>query len=274
MYDGKTFYHNTIRHYHSMFGSLFNNISIRRFDVNNVVQQTIKIPIAFAPKEEYIRYIREGTMIAPESGIPEPSIPNAQVQIILPRMSFEMTGYSYDSSRMQSVMHQLRYSSGEGVQRQYMPVPYNFTFDLHLYVKNIDDGLQIVEQILPYFNPTLNWPVKNLPGLDTSITHDIAVELTGNAFEWTYGGVQPAEDRMLVWTMTFVMRAYVFRPSDDKGLIKTAIVDFLDTNNLGKDPEQQVVMKNVTVAVNPTTANRDDPHTIIETNTELGACTD
>lgn len=267
---GTTFYHNTIRKYHSMFGTLFNNISIRRFKKNGDVHKKIKVPIAFAPKEEYIRFIHEGFMIAPESGVPEKA--NAQVQVLLPRLSFEMKSYSYAADRMQSVMHTLRYKSGDDVAEQYMPVPYDFTFDLNLYVKNIDDGLQIIEQILPYFNPTLNWPVKDLPEMDSSITHDIAIELIGNSYEWTYGGTQPSEDRMLVWTMTFVLRGYLFRPSDGKGLIKTAIVDFFDLNNVGKAPEERVTLKNITVAVDPEEAGPNDPHTIIETNTELNSC--
>jgi len=264
MYD-KTFYHGTIRKYHGMIGTLFNDISIQRFDSLGAVKEVLEVPIAFGPREEWLQFAKDGSrQVRGEDGN------LAEVQVLLPRMSFEMVGFAYAPDRMQSVMHELRYKNDtSGVNSQYMPVAYDFNFDVTAYTKHIDDTLQIIEQILPYFNPTVNWPVKNLPQMHGDITHDIAIELTNNDLAIEYEGAADDEDRLILYTFSLTLRGYLFRPVEDKGIIKTAIVDFFDINDVGQPPEEQHVQKRVTFAVDPETAGPDDPHTIIKTDEDF-----
>lgn len=266
---GKIFAHQTIRKYHSMIGTAFNDISIQRFQSNGDVKEVLEVPVAFGPREEWLTFLRDGSRQVKDPATSE----IVEIQIVAPRMSFEMTGFNYAPDRMQSTMHELRYSNPTtGVNSQFMPVAYDFLFDLSIFTKNIEDTLQIVEQILPYFNPTINWPVLDLPQLDPTITHDIAIELTGNDFAIDYEGGAEDEDRLIIHTISLTLRGYLFRPGNARGLIKEAIVDFFDVNSFGKPPEEQFIQKKVTFAVNPGTADPDDPHTIDKTNEDFDNC--
>lgn len=268
MYAGKTFYHKTIRNYTTMMGSLFNDISIQRMDKDNNVVKIIEVPIAYAAKEEYIRFIREGFLQDPLTDDDPTNDDMAQVQIVLPRMSFELTTINYASDRMQSVMHQLRYAQeGEAARMQHMPTAYDFIYDVNIYAKHMDDALQVLEQILPYFNPTVNWPVDNLPQMDGDITHDIAIELLSVNPQIEYQGSAADEDRLIIFSLSFTLRGYLFRPTGDQDLIKKAIANFKDLNDFGEELEDQFTQVTITSEVDPETAGPEDPHTI-ETTTE------
>lgn len=263
---GTTFYHATIRKYVGMIGSLFNNISIQRFLANGDVKETLEVPIAFGPKEEWVVWLRDGSRIIRDPETDE----RVEVQVIAPRISFDMVGFNYAPDRMKSVMHEIRYSNDDdGVSSQFQPTAYDFLFEVSVHTKHIDDTLQIIEQVLPYFNPTVNWPVLDLPELDQTITHDIAIELTSNDFAIEYEGPADDEDRLITYTFSLTLRGFLFRPGDAKGLIKTAIANFFDTNSLGLPPEEQFIQKKVTFAVNPEEAGPDDPHTIDKTHEDF-----
>ena len=264
-----TFYHGTIRKYNSMIGSLFNDISIQRFFSDGEVKEVLEVPVAFGPKEEWVTYLNQGFRQVFDPQLDE----TVEVQVIVPRMSFEMTGFNYAPDRMQSTMHEMKYGDSEnGVNSQFMPVAYDFLFELSIFTKHIDDTLQIIEQILPYFNPTVNWPVLDLPQLDPEITHDIAIEMTSNDFTIDYEGAPEDDDRLIIHTLSLTLRGYLFRPSRSRGLIKEAIVDFFDTNSLGLPPEEQFIQKEVKFEVNPKDAGPDDPHTIDKTHTDFDNC--
>ena len=140
---GSTFYHETIRKVVIGFGTLFNDIHITRKDSSGNVQQSMKVPLAFGPKQKFLVRLREDPNIA------------KSVAITLPRIGFEIGAISYDPARKLNKIQKVKKAgtSGNKVDTQYMPVPYNIDFELYAMSKNSDDALQIVEQILPYFQP-------------------------------------------------------------------------------------------------------------------------
>ncbi len=252
---GNYFYHNTIRKYNLIIGSIFDNISINRDD-----GKTIKVPISFAPKEEYITLIKQ-----------QNSLTNNSIKMILPRMSFEMTGMSYAPDRMQAHMQRLKYSDTGNTKSQYQPVAYDFTYDLNIMAKHFDDIFQIVEQILPFFTPTINFPIKDLPELDVSITHDIAIELTDTSLEYDYEGSPEDDTRIITQTLSMTLRGYIFNINklDTTGIIKKVINRYYDINDYGDDEADRFLQKRVTQEVTPPTAGVDDPYTITKTDEEF-----
>ena len=141
---GSTFYHQTLRKYVVAFGNMFNNLTVERLDSTGNSLQTIEIPISYSPKEKWLARIRDNPDLT------------GQVQTILPRLAFEITGFEYDGSRrLSSVTRNVSTSSSDSdvLKYQRTPVPWNINFALHSYVRNADDGVQIMEQILPYFGP-------------------------------------------------------------------------------------------------------------------------
>ena len=261
MYTGY-FYHKTIRKYNVIIGSLFNDISIKQYDKNGNVTKTIEVPIAFAPKQHFIILLRQKT-----------SLTDNGIKMIVPAMSFELTGYNYAPDRQQGHLQKMMYqdSTTGDVKMQYMPVAYDFDFQLNIYTKDIDDNLQIVEQILPFFDPTINFPVSDLPEMDSSITHDIAVELDGNSVEWSYEGSPEDSDRMIIHTMNLKLRGYLFKNTiqNPSGIIKNVINRYYDLDDYLDNDINKFLQKKVTQSVNPQSAGKNDPYTIDKTNEDF-----
>lgn len=186
---------------------MFNNISIVRTDDDTGVEiERFKVPILYAPKEKYYARLQS-----------DPDL-SRELQISLPRMSFEMAGISYDPSRKQNSLLKVGKSgTGGNVNTQYMGVPYDLSFELNIYTRNIDDGTHIVEQILPYFNPdytpTIN-PIstmgflKDTPIILNSVTNNIEHEGNFDAI------------RFITWTLTFTMKAYYYGPISTPKIIR------------------------------------------------------
>jgi hypothetical protein len=145
------FYWGTIRKAIIAFGNMFNNINVERRDADGNIIQILKVPLSYAGKAKALARIQQ-----------RPNVDDRQVQIIVPRMAFEMSTLSYDFNRKISPVQQNRAvnSSNSTLDAQYAPTPYNINVQLYIYVKNQDDGLQIVEQILPYFNHDYNLTMK------------------------------------------------------------------------------------------------------------------
>ena len=146
---GQHFYHKQIRNAVIAFGTIFNNINIRLTDSSGNPLQVIRVPLSYAPKEKFIARLDQQADLTGD---------DSKVAITLPRMSFDVTGYAYDPSRKLNKNQRIsvaKNTSGDEktLNTQYMPVPYDVSFDLNVFVANSDDGLQIVEQILPYFQP-------------------------------------------------------------------------------------------------------------------------
>ena len=244
MLDQK-FYWGTIRKSIVAFGNMFNNITIDRLDSNGSVVQTIKVPLAYAPKQKFIQRIAQ-----------QPSVDEQTVEVILPRMSFEMLGLTYDPNRKISPIQQNRaINSSTSALAQYAPTPYNIDINLYVYSKNQDDGLQIVEQILPYFNPDYNLTLKAVPALN--IKNDLPILLERITYDDDYEG-DFKQRRSIIWTFSFIMKLNFYGPVSRQGVIKKVIADTFNDRALTQ--KQQTY----TVEVDPNTAVPTDDFNYLE----------
>jgi len=250
MLDEK-FYWGTVRKSIVAFGNMFNGITIDRKDSSKNVVETIRVPLAYASKQKFLAKIEEQ---------PDPDSKNFQV--ILPRMSFEMIGIVYDPTRKISPIQQNRYINGSinSLNSQYAPTPYNINVNLYIYSKNQDDGLQVLEQILPYFNPDYNLTLKAIPALD--IKNDLPILLEDITYEDNYEGDFVLR-RSIIWTMQFVMKLNFYGPINKQGLIKKVIASTFNDKNLTQQNQKY------TASVDPITSVPGDDIDYLETFEEF-----
>ncbi len=193
------------------FGNLFDSITLYRFKPDLTESERFIVPIAYASKERYVMRLEEDLNL------------DKKVQLTLPRMSFEMAGLSYDSSRKQNT--NIKNFSGtppSGVLSQYNPVPYNFDFNLYIYVRNIEDGTQIIEHILPFFTPDYTIKLNLIP--EMGIIKEVPVILNSTQHEITYEGGRENETRMIVWTLNFTVKGFIFGKVTETSVINRAFV--------------------------------------------------
>ena len=207
-------YHEIIRKTVVGFGTLFNNIEIRKFDANDKVERITKIPIAYAGRQKFLARLEQNPEL------------NKKFEIGIPRMSFEMTGISYDPTRKASPiqLYKKTTSGSQSVKTQYLPVPYNLEFELYIFSKVNEDALQIVEQILPYFQPSFNITVDIIPDMDEK--KDVPIVLNSITVDDEYEGDFETR-RALTYTLAFTAKTYIYGPvnQDNGSVIKKAIVD-------------------------------------------------
>jgi T4-like virus Myoviridae tail sheath stabiliser len=208
------FYNRIIRKLVVGFGNLFDNITLVRYNPDDSEAERFIVPIAYAAKELYVQRIEGDANL------------DKKVQMTLPRMSFEMVGLSYDTSRKQNTNFKTFSQTSSGVLSQYNPVPYNFDFNLYLYVRNIEDGTQIIEHILPYFTPDYTIKLNLIP--EMGIVKEIPVVLNSTSHETTYEGPRESDPRMIIWTLNFTVKGYVFGAVSSTGLIQTSITNILN----------------------------------------------
>jgi hypothetical protein len=200
------------------FGNLFDKITLVRYNPDQSEAERFIVPIAYAAKELYVQRL-EGDL-----GL------DKKVQMTLPRMSFEMVGLSYDASRKQNTNFKQFVTSGAGTAlSQYNPVPYNFDFNLYIYVRNIEDGTQIIEHILPYFTPDYTIKLNLVP--DMGIVKEIPVVLNSTTHETTYEGPRDSDPRMIVWTLNFTVKGYIFGEASAVNTITTSITNIYNYIN-------------------------------------------
>jgi len=200
------FYWGTIRKSIVAFGNMFNNITIERKDDAGNVVQLQRVPLAYSPQQKFLAKIKQ-----------RPDVDNTNFQVILPRMGFEMVSLDYDPNRKISPMQQSRtINSSTTASAQYAPTPYNINVLLYIYAKNQDDGLQIIEQILPYFNPDYNLTINAIPEL--SINNDLPIILNSIGFVDDYEGDMTTR-RAIMWTLSFVMKLNFYGPVSKQGII-------------------------------------------------------
>jgi len=247
------FYHETVRRCVIAFGSVFNDIQVHRKNADGSVAQSLKIPLAYGPKQKFLARLYEN-----------PSLTNTH-QITLPRMGFEITGFNYDGQRKVNKLNVKRnLSTGNNVKRQYTSVPYNFSFSLFIMAKNQEDALQIVEQILPFFTPAFTLTINAVP--DMNIKDDFPLILDGLSYEDDYEG-DFATRRSIIYTMTFTAKVNFYGPVSEQGVIKTVVADaFLD--NAAIAGTSSTVTSRLTTTPNPTSADSDDDYGFTETWTE------
>ncbi len=240
------FYWGHIRKAITAFGVLFNGIQIDRKDENEEVSQTLRIPLMYGPRQKFIAKIQAN-----------PQSYEQDFQVNLPRMSFEIMNIYYDASRKISPVQSTRTidTVENKIYAQYAPTPYNLDVRLSIYSKNQDDALQIVEQILPFFNPDYNLNLKALAELD--FENDMQIVLNEVSFDDNYEGPLN-EARMIIWSLSFTMKINLFGPLNKQGVIKRAIVNFYT------DAELKTKIERYTAEVNPFDANKTDDYTIDE----------
>ena len=212
-------YHEIFRKTIVAFGTLFNNIELRRQD------EVMKVPLAYGPKDKFLARLDQ---------VPDPT--NKRVQITLPRIGFEITGINYDSARKVSPTQKIKVASTSTKNKNvFMPVPYNIGFELAIISKNQEDGLQILEQILPVFQPHYNLAVKLLP--EMSEIRDIPVVLNNIDYEDSYEG-DFASRRAIVYTLTFTAKTYLYGPVTEPKTIKKANVEYYTNTDVNKAPRE------------------------------------
>jgi hypothetical protein len=161
------------------------------------------VPIVYAPKEDYVTRIET-----------DPHL-DKKTQITLPRMSFELLGFNYDASRKQNTNVKQFAQTATGLVSQYNPVPYNFDFNLYLYVRNIEDGTQIIEHILSYFTPDYTMKLNMIP--EMGIVKEVPVVLNSTSQDIDYEGNFERDTRVIIWTLTFTVKGYIYGKISDSG---------------------------------------------------------
>lgn len=223
----KTFYNRVIRKLVVGFGNLFNDITLVRYNPNQTEAERIVVPISYAAKELYVKRLQQDPYL------------DKKVMMTLPRLSFEMTGFQYDSSRKQNTNVKNYNQTAAGVVSQYNPVPYNFDFELYLYVRNIEDGTQILEHIMSYFTPDYTIKLNMIP--EMGIVKEVPIILNSASQDIQYEGDQSSETRIIIWTLSFTIKGYIYGAvSDAGGIIKTSITNVY--NNINTDDELQFTM--------------------------------
>ena len=224
---GNYFYNETIRKTVIAFGTLFNNISVKhKQDSTDTVISTIKVPIAYGPIQKFLARIEQ-----------QPNFDRAAA-ITLPRLSFEVTSYKYDPSRRAPAITKFCLtpdSSKNKIKKVYMPVPYDIGFRLSFATKLQDDALQILEQILPYFQPSYNVTMTMIEGHDEK--KDIPFTLNNIAFKDEYEGDFNTR-RAIVYELDFTAKTFFYSevPTDESGgIIKRVQIDYSTTRRGPRD---------------------------------------
>jgi hypothetical protein len=209
---GNYYYHQIIRKTIIAFGTLFNEIYIEHKNSDDDTISNMRVALAYGPMQKFLAKIQQQEQL------------NKPVAITLPRMSFEMTSIQYDSTRKAGVTQTFKASDGTNLKKVFMPVPYNIGFELNILTKLNDDSLQIVEQILPYFQPSFNLTVNLLDSIGEK--RDIPVVLDSVSFQDDYEG-DFSTRRSLIYTLQFTAKTYLFGPIADStdGLIRKVQVD-------------------------------------------------
>ena len=249
---GEYFYNKNIRNVVILFGTFFNDIIVRRVDASNVTQEEFRVPIAYGPAEKFLVRLRQATDIS-----------KGKVGLTLPRMSFEFSAITYDSTRKLVTTKQYKKphsSDSTKLTTVYTPTPYDFDFTLSVMVKNSDDGTQILEQILPYFSPA--YQVTMNENSTMGIKRDIPIIFTGLTTEDTYEGDYLSR-RALIHTLTFTVKAYLYGPTKDVGIIKEVDV------NKYNDTAMSRKVESTDIKPDPTTADADDAFGFTTTRTDF-----
>ena len=231
----------------AVFGTLFNNISVVRKDGSGGILNQIKVPLAYGPKEKFLSRVDQDTMS------------DASMAIKLPRMSFEITSLSVDTNKKENKKNKIHYQhSTDNSKRQVIQaqVPYNIGMSLSIMAKNQDDGLQILEQIVPFFQPDYTVTIKPIDGW-TNFKQDVPVILNDVSIEDSYDGDYVTR-RVLTYNLNFTMKMTFYSGTSDVGVIKNIDIDWLNQSN-------NMFLEGQNLEVNPTTAKKEDNYTVTQT---------
>jgi len=192
------FYNRTIRKVVVAFGSMFNDILLTRYSKDGLTAHEItKVPLSYGAKEKYLVRLQS-----------DPNLTKS-IATTVPRMSFDLVGMTYDTTRkQQTTLQNFGFSSGS-FRSQYVPIPYNFDFNLSIYVRNTEDGTQILEQILPFFTPDFTVTIDFIKEMDQK--YDMPVILNSVSPEVDYEG-DFMNTRLIIWNLTFTAKGYIWPP--------------------------------------------------------------
>ena len=241
---GQQFYHETVRNIIVAFGTMFNNLQIVRKDNSGNITQAMKVPLAYGPKQKWLTRLDQ-----------DPSLANA-VAITLPRLGFEIGSLTYDSTRKLNRVQKFKKvksasSDANKLDTQFMPVPYNMDITLYAMAKNSDDALQMVEQILPFFQPDYTLTLNDMA--DMGIKRDVPIILNSVSYEDNYQGDFESR-RAIIYTLAFTLKFYLYGPVTSTSVIKTVQVDqFTDLPAVTPTREQRY-----SVTPTPASADADD----------------
>ncbi len=233
---GQFHYHSAIRKYIIMFGNMFNDIDVVRFNSAGDNIQQIRVPIAYGPREKILAKLRTD----PDG--------RREIAMVLPRLSFELTSMNYAPERVLNRTHkQLGIGGGNNsLRKSFTPAPYDLDMSLYAMFANQEDAVQVVEQILPYFRPEWTNSVKIVPELDTYV--DVPTILNGMTIEDSYDG-DFDQRRAIIYTFTFKIKGYLFGPVTNKGIIRRTLVNTFD-------PQANTATGNVIISTSDTKLQR------------------
>ena len=248
---GTYFYHEILRKTVIAFGTLFNEVHIQKEDKSGKTISDLKVPLAYGPRSKFLAKLQQQQEL------------NQPTAITLPRMSFEMNSITYDSQRKTSVTKTFKaVDNNDKVKKVFLPVPYNVGFELNIMTKLNDDALQIVEQILPFFQPSFNITVDLIDSIGEK--RDMPVVLENISFSDEYEG-DFSTRRVLTYTLNFSVKTYLFGPIADStdGLIRKVQVDYYS------DTDRQTAKREMRYSAvpDPITAEPGDDFGFSETTT-------
>jgi len=247
---GDHFYHATMRKSVAVFGTLFNNLKVARTAADGSILNQIRVPLAYGPKQKFLARLDQ------ETGF------DAQMAIKLPRMAFEISGVTLDTTQKLAKRNIISETHASDVTKKKTIkhyTSYDIVMSLYIMAKNQDDGLQIVEQILPYFQPEYNVTIKPVTGFDYK--QDVSVILGSIAIDDQYEG-DFTERRVLIYQLDFTMKMKFFGPTSDQAIIREVNLDFHEKDNVGRTFEEI----DFTVGA----SDNADSFTVTETITEGG----
>ena len=241
---GTHFYNEGLRKLTIAFGQIFNNIVLQNTSSTGAVTKRFRVPLAYAPKEKFLVRLEQQANLQQDR----------EVAVTLPRLGFEITGLSYDASRkinkMQKTIRVKSSENGKVMNFNRAPVPYNINFSLYSFTATAENGLQIIEQILPFFQPEYTVTMNVIPELD--IKRDIPIILNSVNYEDTYNG-EFTQRRAVIYTLNFTAKTYLYGPMSNQGIIKEVQAD------LGADTDPKLAREErIVIKSNPTTADADD----------------
>ena len=243
---GDYFYNQTMRRMTIAFGQIFNKIVVQTKDANDSVVKRFTVPLAYAPKEKFITRLTQ-----------QPDLQDQQFSTILPRMGFEISGIQYDPSRKLNKLQKTRTQTDEGnttnqqtkMKFNYTPVPYNITYSLFIFTATAENGLQILEQIVPYFQPDYTVTINMIP--DLNIKRDVPIVIGDINYEDNYDGDFNTR-RAVIYTINFTAKTYLYGPSTHQGVVRKVQSD------LGSDPVNKAREERIVITPNPSSAKPGD----------------
>ena len=251
MLGNRQFYHETVRSIIVGFGTLFNDIHVVRKNNSGVITQSMKVPLAYGPKQKWLARLDQ------DAGL------DSKVAITLPRLGFEIQNLSYDPARKLNRVQKFKKVKGSSddankIDSQFMPVPYNLDMELYAMAKSSDDALQIIEQIVPFFQPDYTLTINDMA--DMGIKRDVPIILNSVSYEDSYRG-DYGERRAIIYTLGFTSKFYLYGPVTSAKIIKTVQVDqYANLQDQAPKREQRY-----SVTPDPVSADADDDFGFNET---------